>query len=398
MKLQSLSHAEYRRTRRFPALDGMRAVTVLSLIALHFGFGDWLPLIGRGKITVFFVLSGFVITLLLLRDEEKYDQVRLRTFYIRRQFRILPAYYTVLLATIIVRYGAPQVGDNDGNWEDLRQTIPYYLTFTHEWAPEGTDIFTYVHSWTLAYEQKFYLVWPLVFILLTRYAPRWRMPAVAASTAGVAALIPVYGNTPTHYFALMLGCTVALICHEAHTYRVLRPLTHPLAMPFVLAMFIPVHVWVGGIVFASGDDWTALSIYAVAAAVLMVSVLHCNPVQWLLSRKPLQFVGERGYAVYLVHGMAGSMVYSLAPAAEARSVTRTLIIMVVAVILADALYRFVELPSAKLGQRCNDWLDRRKHARLQARAAGTPPAPPSPERSRDLAASGVDGGRGEATR
>ena len=363
--MHSLSHPDYRASGRFTALDGLRAVTVLSLIGLHYGFGALQPLVGKGKITVFFVLSGFVITLLLLRDNEKYGRIRLREFYVRRQFRLLPAFYTVLVATAICRYAVPATGPNDGDWAGFTRMLPYFLTFTHEWGPSTTDITTFVHSWTLAYEQKFYLVWPLVFAALTRWAPRHRLTATIALCVLCLGLIPLVNVRFVQYFALLLGCVLGLLLHEERTYRLLRPLTHPIAAVPVAAGFLWLHVWIGQHVKDPHEP--ILAWYALGVAVLLVTLLGSGPVRWLLNLRFFQFVGQRGYAMYLIHGLAGAAVVALAPQWGDGSMKRTLLIAVVTIVFADALYRFVELPGAALGRRFLGWLDEGRRLRDERR-------------------------------
>jgi len=370
--MRSLNYTDYRETRRFAALDGLRAVTVVSLVGLHYGFGDFNWLVGKGKITVFFVLSGFVITLLLLRDEEKHGRIRLRDFFIRRQFRLLPVFWVVVAVTVVCRYGIPQSGPGDGSWHELAQMLPYYLTFTHEWGPGGTDITTLVHSWTLAYEQKFYLAWPLAFWALTRWLPRWRLMGTIGLTAATLALIPIFDERFTQYFALMLGCVLALLCHERSAWRFVQPLTHPVVATGVALAFIPVHIYIGQLVRYPHDP--VLVWYALAVAVLVIAVLHTGPTQWLLTRRPLLFIGERGYAMYLIHGLAGQAVIALTPHWAPGGLKRYAIIVLMTLIFADMLYRYVELPSAALGRRFIGWLNTRKAP------AATEPAPLPPRR------------------
>ncbi|ADD40853.1 acyltransferase family protein [Stackebrandtia nassauensis] len=371
--MKSLSHSEYRSSSRFQALDGLRAVTVLSLVGMHFDFGALQWLIGKGKITVFFVLSGFVITLLLLRDEDKYGKVRLRNFYVRRQFRLLPAYFTVLAVAAVARFNVPDTGQNDGSWPEMAAMLPYYATFTHEWGPGTADVITFVHSWTLSYEQKFYLVWPLIFMALSIWAPRWRLPVTALIAGSCLAVIPVFGARWVQYFALILGCVLGLLLYEERTYRFIRPLTHPVAALFVAAGFLVLHVWVGTQVKFPHDP--VLAWYAIGVFVLIISILNTGVVQWILMRRFFLFVGERGYSMYLVHGLAGAAVLSAAPAWGSGSIKTALIIAGVTIVFADGLYRFVELPSAAAGRRFIKWLDERKAARQRARepiAADTP--------------------------
>ncbi|ADD40854.1 acyltransferase family protein [Stackebrandtia nassauensis] len=370
--MQSLSYRDYRDTRRFAALDGLRAVTVLGLIAHHFQAGKLQPLIGIGKITVFFVLSGFVITLLLLRTEDKSGSIKLRGFYLRRQFRLLPLYYTALAVYCVARFS---VGDE---WDRLREALPYYLVFLNEYSPTDPDITSFWHSWTLGYEQKFYLVWPLIFIALSRLAPKSRPWWTLGLAGACLALMPVTDGTPVHYFSLFLGCALAMFMHTEGTYRLVRPLTHPVASFAVLCGFAALHLWLPTIARNLGSERYAFVFYALGVAVLIVAIVNSGVGRWVLTRPPLLFIGERGYAMYLFHGIAGAAVMGLAPQ-WGGSPVRWLLICLVTVVFAEVAHRLVELPFADMGRRFNAWLDQRKAARANApmprQHAGEAPAP-----------------------
>src|SRR3712207_525289 len=148
-----MGHQEFRDLRRFPALDGLRGIAALMVVAFHYGGPTLGPLSGWLGVQLFFVLSGFLITTLALREEDRTGRLSFTGFYVRRLFRIVPVYLTVLVTVLAldVLRGAYEAGVGPNLW--------WYLTFTVEWLPEPVP---FGQAWTLGIEEKFYLVWPLV--------------------------------------------------------------------------------------------------------------------------------------------------------------------------------------------------------------------------------------------
>nr|WP_254897474.1 acyltransferase [Amycolatopsis sp. Hca4] len=149
-----MTHDEYLATRRFPALDGVRAIAAVLVIVYHFGGPDWVRANGWIGVHLFFVLSGYLITTLALREEARNGRVSLAEFYIRRAFRIIPVFYVVMGVVVVFAYfrgmGLRQSGIVD--------SLPWNVVFLGEYHPMPLV----GQAWTLGVEQKFYLVWPLL--------------------------------------------------------------------------------------------------------------------------------------------------------------------------------------------------------------------------------------------
>lgn len=161
---------------RITSLDGLRALSIGMVVAGHAAvrrgpaaFGWWLALLGRPElgVDVFFVLSGYLITRLLLDEERRSGGISLREFYLRRAFRILPALHFYVLVMAIL-CGAHLVGISAGSFIDA-------LVFTRNYGVFGGGGWWFGHFWSLAVEEQFYLAWP----------PLWRLQA-----AGVRARLP----------------------------------------------------------------------------------------------------------------------------------------------------------------------------------------------------------------
>ena len=178
--------------------------------------GGWLG------VHMFFVLSGFLITTLLLREEETTGRISLLGFWVRRIFRIAPAYYAAFLGSyLLLRWGG--VWEAAGGPEALR----YFLTFNPEFSP---SFINFEQAWTIGIEQKFYLVWPLLAFVLVPLlgaavggAGRVRAAAWLRDRADhdVGDLAPQH-LLGVHYVAILLGCGMALAMHSGLDLRALR--------------------------------------------------------------------------------------------------------------------------------------------------------------------------------
>ena len=182
-----------------PSLDGLRAIAVL-LVAVSHGSDNLLERHGRFNVGfigvgIFFVLSGYLITSLLLRELENRGQISLRDFYIRRALRIWPLYYTVLLIHLLVLVHVPSWGNA---W--VSTAPPRYEALKHVWWSYVIFIQNYVSDmrhvnlglgvyWSLAIEEQYYFVWPLVLIVLSRARWRWAPPAFLLGATALSFLL-----------------------------------------------------------------------------------------------------------------------------------------------------------------------------------------------------------------
>src|SRR4051794_29322292 len=191
------SSAAVRRLTPLPALVGFRGIAVLAVILFHtplllYPRGVGLPSVDRALaggflgVDLFFVLSGFLITALLLSEENEHGGIGLGSFYVRRGLRLLPALYVVLAAFFVYAHVVerPPAGANS--------TIGYALVYLSNWwqiwhPVTGGEGLT--HLWSLAVEEQFYLLWPLVLIVVLRLRKYpWIITTVLAASAAVVAL------------------------------------------------------------------------------------------------------------------------------------------------------------------------------------------------------------------
>ncbi|MCR6481645.1 acyltransferase [Amycolatopsis sp. OK19-0408] len=343
-----LDHAAYRSSSWFPGLTGLRALAALAVVFFHYGGPVVDRLQGWIAVQLFFVLSGFLITTLALREEDRTGRISLRGFYVRRVFRIMPVYFlllglTAVAVTLAGTYGSSRLSD----------AMPYYLTFFNEVVDFNTP---YPTSWSLGVEEKFYLVWPALLVLTSfaksgRTALRVLIGAGALGfVLGVLPLAPAHqwASLSVHYGSLVVGCLLALALHHPRGFAVLRPLTSPAAAVLVALGFVALQLSVKPLGQALGGNWQfVVPVYAVGAALLLVAVLGQGPVRRLLSSRPLAFVGDRSYALYLAQTGAAGVTGLLFPTGLVKAAATS----AVALLFACALRKWVEQPAIAFGRR-----------------------------------------------
>jgi peptidoglycan/LPS O-acetylase OafA/YrhL len=297
-----------------PALDGVRAVAVVLVLLFHLGL-PWLPA-GYLGVSVFFTLSGFLITSLLLAEHSTNNAVDFRQFYSRRARRLLPASLLVLLLVVVARwmgefrYVPGLRPDLIGallqvfNWVQLAGTISYGQLFGS--APAFVSPLE--HYWSLAVEEQFYLLWPIALVLLCRRARRSGRrvtPLVLAVTSVFVVAAPLIGwwwgpdaaywATPSRLGELLVGASLAAWLHEGARVRFRARVLAPLALGVIV---------VCSAVFPSGSGpaftgW--LAPFAFVSAALIVGLQKPSRVRTMLSARPVVALGRVSYGLYLFH-------------------------------------------------------------------------------------------------
>jgi len=370
---------------RLPGLDGLRAAAIVAVLVFHLD-PRWLPG-GFLGVDVFFVISGFLITTLLVREHAREGRVDLRGFWVRRARRLLPA-LLVLVPSVILLARLVEADLLVG----IRRQAVGALTFTSNWLEiaAGSDYFhstapqLLMNLWSLAVEEQFYLVWPLVALALLRLAPSSRARAGVAVVLALASAVlmavrydpelgatRVYYGTDTHLMGLMLGAALAFAWaapHRAWTstarwQRVRVPVitVSALALVGLVALLDEATPFTfrGGILLAS-----------LATSVLVLAVVERpSPLRTVLDAPLLRWVGERSYGLYLWHWPVILIVEADLPWAERSAdgyLWSRLWCVVVTVALADLSYRIVESPVRRRGFRGTA-----RHALHTIRYAGT---------------------------
>ena len=195
---------------RIPSLDGLRAVSLACVLLAHLSgtrhFFRWdvLEIYGNFGVRIFFVISGFLITGLLLKEHEKTGTISLRDFYMRRAYRILPAAYAFMLAMIAAHWHAL-------SWSSILSALTYSSNYFHD------KDWVLGHLWSLSVEEQFYLLWPLTLLLFFRIR-LWVVASLLLSGPPLRALFwVIWGyRAVEHPFpvvmdALAAGCALAML-------------------------------------------------------------------------------------------------------------------------------------------------------------------------------------------
>lgn len=349
------THEEYLDERYFRPLDGVRAISILLVLTWHVNSSLWAWLSGWEGPSIFFVISGFLITTLCLREEDRDGSVSLKAFFVRRACRILPLYFVVLAVYVVMDIGF----NREGQRGPLLHVLPYYLTYLNDFAPNVADLGTpFRLSWTLGVEEKFYLLWPLLAFVLFARRPRARLVAASLLVA-----VTVIGYDPgTHYLfysQIMVGCVLAVLLHRREWFERLQPVLRyswlTLASVIVAHMLMYRHPGIAQVLFGP------------AVALALGSLVAARP-RWsaALVSRAMVYIGKRSYGVYLVNliclavcvTVARHLVPSVAfdqnnqPASGAWVTSLVMLIAVTAtsLLLAELLYRTVEGPMIARGR------------------------------------------------
>ena len=235
-----------------PALDGLRAIAVLSVIAYHFGY-TWLPG-GFLGVDIFFVLSGYLITSLLVREYEATRRIKLGEFWARRARRLLPALLLLLVSVSLWVYWYAPVETWMARRRDLLWTLFYganwhFIETSQDYFAKYTGTSPLLHTWSLAIEEQFYFLWPLAFFAMARVvrSRRWVMVAVCivaaiasatrmATLYGSAGLSRAYYGTDGRAQELLVGVALALVPTWATSLVRRRSVLTGLGATFALAV------------------------------------------------------------------------------------------------------------------------------------------------------------------
>lgn len=354
-----MEYAAYREKRHFAELDGLRALCILAVVSTHMRDRLWSWFAGYLGVVVFFVLSGFLITTLALREEDRNGRVSLRAFFVRRVFRLFPAYYLVLGVYAVLIVG---LGVTPEKRTPFLAAMPYYLSYSWDipylatlGTGSGEAIHPYSQTWSLGVEEKFYLLWPLIaFVLLARYR-RARLPVAISGIVicSVAPLITHGGVFIGPYAAIFAGCAVALLMHERSTYNRLEVLgTKPMvALSGLLVLACQL---------ATPHVPYARLLYPFLVALLLIALVQ-TPTARLsvgLSRPWMVRLGELSYGIYLIHlialNAATRIGARLVPESFGRwpaGVVEYALTVALSTAAAAMMYSYVEAPLRNRGRR-----------------------------------------------
>jgi peptidoglycan/LPS O-acetylase OafA/YrhL len=375
MKSTTPSPTAVRGPFRVPGLDGIRALAVATVIVFHLLPGTLIG--GYLGVDIFFVVSGFLITTLLLRERDATGHISLRHFWVRRARRLLPALAVLLLACcaaalfvggdVLVGLGTQVLAavTFSSNWVFIAQGASYF----DETLPE-----LFRNLWSLAVEEQFYILWPLLLVLVLVRIPRWSRLVLIGALAVASAVwmgisysstdpTRVYYGTDTHAFGLAIGAFLAVLMlgrgvlgagdvPAGLTTRGARwtlGLTGTLAIGALIALSVVMNgddalVYRGGLAAVA-----VLTAVAIAALLVPGSLLGR-----VLEFAPIRWVGLRSYGLYLWHWPVFVLVsasYPAGPREGVEAIIRGAIALAITVVAAALSYRFIEQPIRRYGFR-----------------------------------------------
>ncbi|MBE7539587.1 MAG: acyltransferase [Opitutaceae bacterium] len=308
------------KNRYYPALDGLRTIAVGIVLCAHGGV-TWFRSGGVG-VDVFFVLSGFLITTILSGEHGRTGAISFRNFYARRFLRLVPA---LLLTCALVAVAKPALGEPFPAVD-----IALALTYSSNWAQAiYQHHLTWLnHCWSLAIEEQFYLIWPLVVIGLERgiRTPAVKSGALLAGAACIAAWRAWHVGTwtderinfglDTRMDTLMVGAAIAYAVKALpkgglpeNLSRFLGRMLAPLALatvfliPRIVTWYSPWMGWIGYVIVAGLAATTLLDLVAGRHSLLAP----------ILATRPMVFVGRISYGLYLLHLPVYYMVEAVIP-------------------------------------------------------------------------------------
>jgi peptidoglycan/LPS O-acetylase OafA/YrhL len=350
-----------------PAIDGLRALAVIAVVLYHLGI-DWIPG-GFLGVDLFFVISGYVITRLILDSIESANGLDLKEFYAARVRRLLPGLVILIIVTsVFIAFFAPDA---------IRRFItdvPFVLTGTNNWqlVAVNQDYFQAIgrppllqHTWSLAVEFQFYLIWPIILLFIWRRFGKHvvrRVALVIATFSGTALFLfslqadnatsgrisHIYFGTDTHSLGLFLGSALAV----SWIPRNLSPKISQRAQDFIDG--IGVFGFIGLLCIFLFIDQSNTALYQIAfplaglfGCATIISIVHpASRFSPILSNKLFLWIGQRSYGIYLWHWVVFQITR---PGADltgnllALNVARVLVVLA----LADISLRAIEIPIRK---------------------------------------------------
>ena len=350
--------------RYIPAIDGLRAVAVIAVLLYHLGV-SWIPG-GFLGVDLFFVISGYVITRLLLDSIQRSGGLDLRAFYKSRVRRLLPPLvFMIVTTTLFIGVWAPDT------IKRLLTDTPFALTGIMNWwlVYRQQDYFEAIgrppllqHTWSLGVEAQFYLIWPLILLLVLRQFGRKVIPIAALTIAigsGIALLLVsmsidssssqsvshVYFGTDTHSIGLFLGAALAVNWIPQNLKVDIARRAQDVIDGIGVFGFLGI---LSCFLFIDQSNPTlykiAFPLAGIFGCAIIMSVVHpASRFAPLLQGKAILWIGERSYAIYLWHWIIFQVTrpsVDLAGASWALYALRVLIVFA----LADISLRWVELP------------------------------------------------------
>jgi peptidoglycan/LPS O-acetylase OafA/YrhL len=348
-----------------PALDGVRALAIIAVMLYHGGLG-WLPG-GFLGVDIFFVLSGYLITSLLINEFVGKGRINLKAFYFSRMRRLLPALFFMIF--IVFTYSAFFMKDavastlRDLPWAMGGLANWFYVFHQQDYFEAIGRPILLQHTWSLAVEAQFYLVWPLVLLVMLPIAGARSVRLIAFTCAIISAGIMfwlgwnfetassmsvshMYFGTDTHSMGLFLGAALATAWQPAaperrsagSTYWGLSALVGFVALAAIVLMFLRVNEATGDFYVIGFPLVGLLSVFLIA-----VATHPALGIGRILGSQPLRWIGQRSYGMYLWHWPIFQATRSGVDLSLS-GLPNLIFRLALTAIVAEISYRYIEMP------------------------------------------------------
>jgi peptidoglycan/LPS O-acetylase OafA/YrhL len=301
---------DFKKSSYFPSLNGIRAICALMVIKEHAGWKiDGAPQMlewGFLGVDMFFVISGFLIVSLLLRERDRQGHIDLRQFYIRRTLRIFPIYY--LLIGLLFLVVVASYGHSTKTWDLFKWSFPVFLLYLQDLVPISLGLL--FHTWSLAMEEQFYLMWPSVERFLSRgVVPTLLLLVVLNQLFNFGcfndSLTAIYGPSGPFRPVFLITFTPILLgvlgAHALHDPAVGRLIAALLGNRFVPPLLLAVAVLVCEL-STQLQGLTRLTLHCLFCLLLMALVINPRGVfSRTLQSRVMSYLGSISYGVYLYH-------------------------------------------------------------------------------------------------
>lgn len=333
----------------YSSLDGLRAICIIITLINHTPGNPGIN--GTVGVDIFFALSGYLITTILISERKLTGANCIGCFYIRRFFRIVPLYLLTIALYLPATWINYKVSGDPKGMVEWGNALLWLLSFNSEWrTPDAGKIFG--HAWTLGIEEKYYLLWPIIFTF------------IAVSYKRLLILLPLIfivlmlgPHNTRGYIAILAGSVGSLLIENEHTK----------ARNLIIA--IPTNVWIalmlGGYFFATWSENSYMNLLVSLPAVGFISALINKDVDFykkVLSQPYLVWLGSLTYAIYLTHRLVGH-VFEVAFKKinmEPSFLVHLSLVYVASVIVAYVLSKTIEQPCIKIGKELSNKLTKKR--------------------------------------
>ena len=324
-------------TRR-PQLDGLRTLAMIGVLYVH--FWDGAPITEYVRVTLFLVISGFLITHVLMTAKARAGNIVIRNFYIRRVLRLYPA--------LMICFAAAWIFDADG----FRTSVFWHLfsaTNIYFAIEKQFEPWVVAQLWSLNLLEQFYLLWPLVILFLSEKV------LYVLVLIGLASLVFLHANADEigvdgWWLSLLLSFDSILAGVLAYLLQrqkvVLDVITSRLSISLVLGILItPFLLWDG---FGHSNSYRSFSQAALAILVVGAYKGYRGPIGWMLQSATAQFMAKISYGVYVYHLLLWYLVVQVYPALFTKGPQTFFVMTALTIVVATASWYMIEEPISKL--------------------------------------------------